>query len=283
MTVYPDFYPRFACRAGACRHSCCRGWEIDVDEDSLRLYEAVPGPLGEKLRACLSRGEDGAHFLLTQDERCPFLQQDGLCELICRLGEEALCDICTEHPRFYLELGGLQLCGLGLSCEAACALLLAEEGPLRFLTEETGNACSLPELLGQPEQRFLFAPRPELPRWEKMLALFSRTEPIDAAWTGQLCRMEQALPALTESARLRLSEASPALYSRIGAYMVYRQLDRLPEFGLDTLLAYAALCVDFVFLCETFSGDLAESLRRWSEQIEYSTENPDLLLRALPL
>ncbi len=281
MTVYPDFYPRFACRAGACKHSCCRGWEIDVDADSRRLYEAVPGPLGEKLRASLAGEGEDAHFLLTQDERCPFLQSDGLCELICKLGEEALCDICAEHPRFYLELGEHMLCGLGLSCEAACALLLADAGPLRFVAEESGETLSLSRLLGQPEASFSFSPRPEPDRLKQMLALFSRTEPIDAAWPKLLRQLEGALSELTEAACARLGVCSGAVYDRIGGYILYRQLDRLPEYGLDTLRSYAALCVDFVFLCETFSGDLAESLRRWSEQIEYSTDNPELLLRAV--
>ena len=35
LYVRPDFYDDFHCLAAACRHSCCVGWEIDVDEDSL--------------------------------------------------------------------------------------------------------------------------------------------------------------------------------------------------------------------------------------------------------
>ena len=35
--LQPDFYDRFRCRAAACRHSCCKGWEIDIDENTLDL------------------------------------------------------------------------------------------------------------------------------------------------------------------------------------------------------------------------------------------------------
>ena len=35
IRVVPDFYPEFACIASRCGHSCCVGWEVDVDEDSL--------------------------------------------------------------------------------------------------------------------------------------------------------------------------------------------------------------------------------------------------------
>ena len=30
----PAYYPRFACLADRCRHSCCIGWEIEVDEEN---------------------------------------------------------------------------------------------------------------------------------------------------------------------------------------------------------------------------------------------------------
>lgn len=49
--VVPDYYADFACVAGACRHTCCVGWEIDIDPDSLRRYQAMPGEMGERLRS----------------------------------------------------------------------------------------------------------------------------------------------------------------------------------------------------------------------------------------
>ena len=30
----PDYFKEFSCIAGACKDSCCLGWEIDIDEDS---------------------------------------------------------------------------------------------------------------------------------------------------------------------------------------------------------------------------------------------------------
>ena len=46
----PSYYKEFTCLAGACRHSCCVGWEVDVDEDTAAYYETVEGVLGERLR-----------------------------------------------------------------------------------------------------------------------------------------------------------------------------------------------------------------------------------------
>ena len=43
LFVVPDFYEDFHCLAGKCAHSCCVGWEIDIDEDSFAYYSGVEG------------------------------------------------------------------------------------------------------------------------------------------------------------------------------------------------------------------------------------------------
>lgn len=134
--VYPDYYGSFACTAGACRHSCCIGWEIDVDEDTLAYYRGLGGEIGARLRASLSSEGGDPHFVLDSDGRCPFLNRDGLCDLILELGEDALSEICAEHPRFYNGYAGRLECGVGLSCSAAARLVLLREDPVTLVTEE---------------------------------------------------------------------------------------------------------------------------------------------------
>ena len=96
----PADYEDFACLASACRHTCCAGWEIDIDPETAALYGQVPGPFGARLRACIRQEEEGFSFALDAEDRCPMLRKDGLCEIILRLGLEALCQICADHPRF---------------------------------------------------------------------------------------------------------------------------------------------------------------------------------------
>ena len=143
LYVRPDFYDDFHCLAAACRHSCCVGWEIDVDGDSLKYYRSIPGALGEELRRQIAL-EPSPHFRLGEDERCPFLRPDGLCRLIVQLGEDSLCDICALHPRFFNDYPGRTEVGLGLCCEEAARLLTEGEGPLRFLTESDGEGDETP-------------------------------------------------------------------------------------------------------------------------------------------
>ena len=267
MMLYPDFYADFACRAAACRHSCCRGWEIDVDEAALRRYAAVEGDLGQELRRNIYQDDHGAHFLLTEDERCPFLRADGLCRLICDLGEGSLCEICALHPRFFTDVGENMLCGLGLSCEAACDLLLNSDAPL-CVVSETGERIPVPALLGLSGDALRFDGA--LPS-AAYLRRMGDTEPIDERWPvelSDLCRCLKELKTLPTGAR----------YDRMLQYILLRQLDRAGETALERLIGYARDSAAFIAAQDALFGTDAEHLRRWSEQIEYSTENVDILL-----
>lgn len=124
--IKPDFYDNFECKAQNCKHSCCVGWEIDVDEESLIYYNSIEDEIGNELRENIS-DVPSPHFVLGAEERCPFLEKSGLCRLILTLGEDSLCDICREHPRFYNEFSDRTEAGLGLCCEEAARLLLSGE------------------------------------------------------------------------------------------------------------------------------------------------------------
>ena len=135
----PEFYDSFHCIADKCTDTCCIGWEIDIDDASAKRYSSIEGDFGDTLRQNIENG----HFKLRPGDRCPFLRQDGLCNMICHLGEESLCDICREHPRFVEVYGDIMEKGLGLCCEEAARLLLNANGsdtsPIAFIERKTDD------------------------------------------------------------------------------------------------------------------------------------------------
>lgn len=138
MLCEPTYIRKFQCTASACQDTCCAGWEIVLDEEALARYRRVPGDFGKRLEKEIQTEDGERYFALTADKRCPFLDGQGLCDIYKHLGEEALCDICTEHPRFYNWVGDYTEKGLGLCCEEAERLLFAEKEPLTF-------SCTVPE------------------------------------------------------------------------------------------------------------------------------------------
>lgn len=125
MHIYPDYYKEFRCIANRCKHNCCIGWEIDIDSSTLDFYKSVTGNLGKRLKDNISYN-DTPHFILSDNERCPFLNTDNLCDIIIEAGEYNICNICKEHPRFHNELPDRTESGLGLCCEEAARIILSK-------------------------------------------------------------------------------------------------------------------------------------------------------------
>lgn len=121
---YPEYYSRFRCLAGACPDSCCKEWEVVVDESAARRYAALPGALGDRLRQVLRR-EGEQTFLTIQVGRCPMWRQDGLCRIQAEQGEDWLCQTCREFPRLTHDYGDFVEHGLELSCPEAARLILS--------------------------------------------------------------------------------------------------------------------------------------------------------------
>ena len=125
LEVVPNYYNKFKCIAERCKHNCCIGWEIDIDYETMQIYNSLDGELGEKIRNNIEG--DIPHFVLQEGDSCPFLNKNGLCDIICEYGEDALCDICYLHPRFRNFYLSFEEIGLGLCCEEAARIILSEE------------------------------------------------------------------------------------------------------------------------------------------------------------
>lgn len=129
-------FEHFHCKAGSCTDTCCAGWEIDLEDETVARYQTIPGALGEEIRQKLQQ-EDGYVFFAMERGQCPFLREDGLCRLILGLGESVLSETCREHPRFWEEYGDRRETCLSISCPEAARLLLEKPLELReWRTEE---------------------------------------------------------------------------------------------------------------------------------------------------
>ena len=118
----PSYYNSFKCIADKCTDNCCIGWEIDIDCDTAEYYKSVGGDFGKRLRENIS---DENSFIL-KGERCPFLNGNNLCDIIINCGEEHLCQICRDHPRYFEWYGNIKEGGIGLSCEEGARLILTD-------------------------------------------------------------------------------------------------------------------------------------------------------------
>ena len=124
-----SFYKEFHCIGGICEDSCCENWEIDLDEASLKRYMKEKGEFGKRLKENTKVKEK--QFILN-GTRCPFLNADNLCDIFIEMGEECLCETCTNFPRHVEEFDDLKEVSLTMSCPEASRIMLSKKEKITF-------------------------------------------------------------------------------------------------------------------------------------------------------
>ncbi|MBQ9980792.1 MAG: flagellin lysine-N-methylase [Oscillospiraceae bacterium] len=303
VQVFPDYYKNFKCIAGRCRHNCCIGWEIDIDDKTAAFYAEVDGHFGDRLRRNISR--DGQpHFILGKNDRCPFLNGENLCDIILTLGEEHICGICSDHPRFKNELPGRVEFGLGLCCEEAARLILGKKTPVKLeysgypphdsiISMRDAVLMILQERSKSIEARIysmLILCRARLPfremsRWSQELLKLER---LDEKWTEilNLLSGDYDIAGFDRHMAGRQSE-----YEQLLVYFVYRHMaNAWDDDSIARRAAFAALGYEVLHAAGaalwTKNGsftfeDQAELARMFSSEIEYSDENLDIIFEML--
>ena len=114
-------YDSFKCIADKCPKSCCVGWQIMIDEDSIEKYGKASGDFGTRLKNSINY-EEGC--FLQNNTRCAMLNETGLCDLHSTLGEDMLCYTCKMFPRHVEEFQDIREYSLSLSCPEVTRMIL---------------------------------------------------------------------------------------------------------------------------------------------------------------
>ncbi len=130
---------RFRCLGGACEDPCCRQWQIPVDEPHYRAIAAALGDSADgqrelarmvrKLPVVDQRPDRVGDIRFRDDGFCVMLDEDKLCSLHRRFGEDVLADTCATYPRAINQLGvRLEMSGMTSCPEVVRMSLLTEDG-----------------------------------------------------------------------------------------------------------------------------------------------------------
>lgn len=286
MTIVPDYYKSFKCIASGCSHNCCIGWEIDIDKDTAAGYEKIAKeepegmPLKEAFKECTAAADDGTlRFVLTEDGRCPFLQEDGLCRLICTYGEEILCNICADHPRFRNFKKDHVEMGIGLACEEAARLIITHEGPVKYEELETGTEA-VPDHLKGKRRQIGMIPDDEID-WDYFADFFLSLERMDEKWTELLTMLLEE--SETPHQKIFRGKEWKERFERIKEYLLFRHssCDDTDFVELCWNLIIKLMDIRYKKTGHADVSDLIETARLFSSEIEYSDENAEIIKEEL--
>ena len=293
MRLYaPRYYLDFACIADRCRHSCCVGWEIDIDEQTLACYDRSDAPYAAHIRASIDRQGDAPHFCLTRGERCPHLDERGLCRIILHCGEGYLCDICREHPRFYHQTSRGMEAGLGMACEEAARIILTSDDYAEFVEIETleGERELFDfDAVTERERAFALLSQRDVAYVDRLHAISAAYGVLPNVRTDEQWRqILSALEYLDEAHRQLLGcyssdGATPREWERVLeralAYFLYRHASQATSADeWREAVGLALLCERLLASLIRATGaqemaEVVELARILSEEIEYSEEN----------
>ena len=281
MIVHRPLYCKdFKCIAEKCRHSCCVGWEISVDGDTLGKYESLGR---EDILGHIKDGE----ITLRSDGRCPFLDGRGLCRIISQLGESYTSVICREHPRFYHRVGDRVEGGIGLSCEEACRIVLSSDSYPEFYDGEwQGDSCEETDFDSLSHRNYIYSllsdPSLSYPeKTSKIKEKYALTEPVHTSeeWRDIFASLEyldEGHRGLFAPGECRGEQHK--IYERFLAYLVFRHLSIAENY--ENLRARLGFCLLICSLLEGYRAkntdsfdDICGFARIISEEIEYSEDN----------
>lgn len=110
----PSFYDKFYCTADKCDFTCCQQWKIGVDDNTFEKWkkynttDSFFEAENMKCTGCLSAFSlsEMTHFKdeqrvvkLNSNNKCPYLNNKGLCNVVLTYGEENISETCHIFPR----------------------------------------------------------------------------------------------------------------------------------------------------------------------------------------
>lgn len=142
--LMPAFYQEFHCLMDKCHKDCCDdGWKIAFSKkDYLKIMRVPKSPeLEQRMRQAMRRipkekqtREMYAEFV-NFNNKCPFHNEKGLCELQLECGAEVLPFVCRIFPRKPIFTHMAKEYSLSTGCEAVVELLWNHPEGIDFIEE----------------------------------------------------------------------------------------------------------------------------------------------------
>ncbi len=306
MTQYiPQYYNNFKCISDKCKNNCCIGWEIDIDKNTYDKYKNIKGQFGKRLMQNI-KYENGVPCFMLKNERCPFLNENNMCDIIINLGSEALCEICDQHPRFHNYYESRIESGIGLCCEEAARVIMTNNKSFELKTKY-GDGLSLTD-----EEKFWFDCRTKLfktacnrdiiikERLEQLISFckikhdvfdcsswiefYLLLERLDKEWTDVLHR---AFKHLNKTDIWYLMDKYSLAAEQLVIYFLYRYTPKAVYENLGAQwIMFAVLSCYMIFVIAAATGaksidDICNIARMYSAEIEYSDENINMIFNKL--
>lgn len=301
--IQPIYYKDFKCIAGDCPDSCCQGWEVDADEQSLAYYKTLSPDLEIKRRidSVLDKDEFGnTIFSLAPKKRCPFLNDENLCDMHIAIGGEHTPLTCRNFPRFIYDFGGTREIGISFSCPVASDIMYNFKGHITFTDTVNSDPPALNDidagvyftLLNARREAYRIAQDDALTIKQRLITLLDfavKTQSLlgeyieggDKIDFADVFRNPEIInPVWCEKVEnLKISSVSDSNSNEnIIIYFIYKYfMQAVYDRDLVSKIKMAVIGV----LINTYFGEDSWTVHLWSKETEHSQYNMDRYVKLL--
>lgn len=166
--LQPQYVKNFHCIGSDCEDSCCSGWDVLIDKDTYKKYrECTDKELRSQMSKNITRtrnaiaNDDGyAKIKLKSDGSCPFLDENKLCYIQKKIGEENLSLTCATYPRIGNKVDGKIEKALTMSCPEALRVALFQPDIMEFdeIEEDISTRNIIESVINTAETKFVKQP-----------------------------------------------------------------------------------------------------------------------------
>lgn len=149
----PTYMNDFKCVGSSCADTCCSGWTVTIDERTYKKYKRVQDfeltPIINKNISRVRSNQTQANYAKIKTRSvtapCPFLNEEQLCKVQLKLGEEYLSNTCSLYPRTINQVGDYYERSGAISCPEVARLALLNPDGLTFdeVLESSDNITPL--------------------------------------------------------------------------------------------------------------------------------------------
>lgn len=141
--LYMDIYEKFKCIGGSCPDSCCVGWSIPLNRETLEHYKKMQSSYSNKVLENIECTGENYRIKMGEMGRCPFLNEQNLCDIYIHISPEAMFPVCQTYPRKIKNYYDTTILTLFLSCPEVCRLLLERKDYIQWGYAEDDQTVSV--------------------------------------------------------------------------------------------------------------------------------------------
>ncbi|MFB4323245.1 flagellin lysine-N-methylase [Priestia sp. BR_2] len=141
IVLTPRYMNSFVCIGSECEDNCCSaGWQISIDKKTYLKYKNIKhSELRKEIKDSVKRNKNEvtsdskyAFLKMNENKHCSLLNENKMCAVHLKLGEDMLSPVCATFPRIQNQIDNQFELSATLSCPEAARLALLNPDGIDF-------------------------------------------------------------------------------------------------------------------------------------------------------